>query len=119
MQSYSGKVTTVGSSEAIRLDKTLFKSHPEFHQKAKVRASYLSKGHILISVDDDGCKTVDKMENDPVLEVFLDFLDKDMRKNPSAIKPIEKSLIDRAEALTNSIECNDDDVIPDEISLND
>ena len=38
MPSFSGSITTTGKSEAIRLDKALFKAHPEFRQRAKVRA---------------------------------------------------------------------------------
>ena len=38
MTTYKGTVTTTGKSEAIRLEKALFKSHPEFSQKSKVLA---------------------------------------------------------------------------------
>ena len=38
MSTYTGTITTTGKSEAIRLEKAFFKSHPEFRQKSKVHA---------------------------------------------------------------------------------
>ena len=53
MSTFTGSITTTGKSEAIRLDKALFRLHPEFRQKAKVRAQFISPGLALISVIDD------------------------------------------------------------------
>ena len=50
MTTYRGTVTTTGKSEAIRLEKALFKSHPEFSQKSKVHAHVIGPGTMLISV---------------------------------------------------------------------
>ena len=36
--SFEGSVTTTGRSEAVRLEKAFFRAHPEFRQKARVRA---------------------------------------------------------------------------------
>ncbi len=44
MPSFSGSITTTGKSEAIRLDKALFRAHPEFRQRAKVRAHVIGPG---------------------------------------------------------------------------
>jgi antitoxin PrlF len=41
MSTFTGSITTTGKSQAIRLDKTLFRLHPEFRQKAKVRAQVI------------------------------------------------------------------------------
>jgi hypothetical protein len=38
MISFNGSITTTGTSEAIRLDKALFRLHPEFREKAKAAA---------------------------------------------------------------------------------
>jgi hypothetical protein len=38
MASFNGSITTTGTSEAIRLDKALFRLHPEFREKAKAAA---------------------------------------------------------------------------------
>ncbi|HEY9756541.1 MAG TPA: hypothetical protein V6C97_15340 [Oculatellaceae cyanobacterium] len=44
--SYKGKSTTTGTSEAIRIDKALFKQHPEFRQQAEVRADIIGPGNL-------------------------------------------------------------------------
>ena len=44
MSTYTGTITTTGKSEAIRLEKALFKSHPEFRQKSKVHAHVIGPG---------------------------------------------------------------------------
>jgi antitoxin PrlF len=38
MASFNGSITTTGTSEAIHLDKALFRLHPEFREKAKAAA---------------------------------------------------------------------------------
>jgi hypothetical protein len=38
MTSFNGSITMTGTSEAIRLDKALFRLHPEFREKAKAAA---------------------------------------------------------------------------------
>jgi hypothetical protein len=53
MVTFSGSITTTGKSEAIRLDKALFRPHPEFRRKANVRFQLISPGHTLISVVDE------------------------------------------------------------------
>ena len=44
---FKGTITTTGRSEALRLDKALFKAHPEFRQKARVRAHVIGPGSLL------------------------------------------------------------------------
>lgn len=44
--SYKGKITPTGTSEAIRIDKALFKQHPEFRQQAEVRADIIGPGNL-------------------------------------------------------------------------
>ncbi len=41
---FKGSITTTGRSEALRLDKALFRAHPEFRQKSKIRAHVLGRG---------------------------------------------------------------------------
>lgn len=48
--SFEGSVTTTGRSEAVRLEKAFFRAHPEFRQKARVRAQAIGEGHVLVSV---------------------------------------------------------------------
>ena len=66
--SYKGKITTTGTSEAIRIDKALFKQHPEFRQQAEVRADIIGPGRMLISVVDNSSTEND---DDPIVGAFL------------------------------------------------
>jgi hypothetical protein len=80
MPTFKGPITTTGKSEAIRLDKALFRLHPEFRQKAKVRAQVISPGHSLITVVDDEAASID--DEDPVVTAFLAFIEKDLKEHP-------------------------------------
>ena len=105
--SYSGKITTAGTSEAFRFDKSLFKQHPEFKQKAEVRADIIGPGTILVSLIDNP-----ELENkdDPVVSAFLAFLEKDMKTNPKLITPVSAEKIARAKALTAHVTVSDDEL---------
>ncbi len=103
---YKGKITTTGTSEAIRFEKDLFKQHPEFKQQAEVRADIIGPGKMLISVVDD-VDIVD--EDDPIVGAFLSFLEGDMLENPKMIKALDANVIARAKVLTKGIRVTDDD----------
>ncbi len=83
MSRYSGTITTTGKSEAIRLEKALFKSHPEFSQRTKVHADVIGPGTMLVSVADD--VTADNRA-DPVMAAFLSFLAQDISRTPARVK---------------------------------
>lgn len=103
---YKGKITTTGSSEAIRLDKELFRQNPEFKQQAEVRADIIGPGTMLISLLD---KTEATQEEDPVVGAFLAFLERDMAENPKAITPLDAETIARAKAVTEGVVFSDAD----------
>src|ERR1035438_305374 len=88
MPTFSGSITTTGKSEAIRLDKALFRLHPEFRQKAKVRAQVISPGHALISVIDEAAPVP---EEDPVVGAFLGFLENDLKRQPGRRSRLSKA----------------------------
>jgi antitoxin PrlF len=115
MPKYNGSITTTGRSEAIRLDKDLFKQHPEFQQKAKVQASVIAPGQILISLIDN-VESVDEDE-DPVVTAFLSFIEQDMLKNPEHIIPLSNELLQNLSALTRGVEVSDNEILPDEIGF--
>jgi antitoxin PrlF len=114
MNAYTGKITTTGKSEAIRLEKALFRSHPEFRQKATVRAHVIGPGTLLVSVAD---KVPATREPDPVMVAFLSFLAGDMSRAPDQIKPLSATRIEEARALTRSVDVRDDEEIPDDVTL--
>lgn len=116
MDQYSGTITTTGRSNAIRLDKVLFRQHPEFHQKAKVRAHIIGPGQLLVSVIDDLQVTPEEAE-DPVFGAFLSFLEQDMLQHPERITPLENDLLQRAAHLTKEVEVSDDETLPNDVSF--
>mgnify|MGYP005992549623 CR=1 FL=1 len=80
--SFEGSVTTTGRSEAVRLEKAFFRAHPEFRQKARVRAQAIGEGHVLVSVAEPLVPTSDEV--DPVVSAYLSFLGADMVAHPES-----------------------------------
>ena len=115
MPTFQGSITTTGKSEAIRLDKALFRLHPEFRQKAKVRAHIVAPGHALISVMDPNASTF--REEDPVVAAFLSFIENDMKTHPERIAGLSKRLVARASHLTRKVKVKDDERLPGSVSL--
>ena len=115
MPTFSGSITTTGKSEAIRLDKALFRLHPEFRQKAKVRAQVISPGHALISVIDEEPAPVS--EEDPVVGAFLGFLEKDLKTSPGRGSRLSKASVARAVRLTEHVKVADDDTLPRNVTI--
>ncbi len=106
---FKGTITTTGRSEALRLDKALFKAHPEFRQKARIRAQVIGPGSLLVTPDAD--------ERDPVVVAYLAFLERDQREHPERLRPFTESEVARLEALTKDIVVRDDESIPDDVTL--
>jgi len=104
--SYTGKISTIGNSDAIRLDKGLFKQHPEFKQKAKVRADVIGPGTMLVQLVDEG-EVED--ECDPIVRAFLAFLEKDMLSTPANITPVSAEQMAEIAELTSGVRVTDDD----------
>ncbi len=118
MPAFSGSITTTGKSEAIRLDKALFKAHPEFRQRAKVRAHVLGPGHLLVTLADDAPQApADDIEQDPVVSAYLAFLERDMIDHPDHIAPITEDELARMHRVVRGVPISDDDIIPDDITV--
>ena len=115
MPTFTGSITTTGKSEAIRLDKALFRLHPEFRQKAKVRAQVIAPGHVLISIVEESSPAQE--EEDPVVTAFLSFLERDMKTNPKRIAALSKQALARATRLTKGMKVNDDERLPEDIAF--
>ncbi|SDR57723.1 antitoxin PrlF [Rhizobiales bacterium GAS191] len=117
---FKGSITTTGRSEALRLDKALFKAHPEFRQRAKIRAHVIGPGSLLVTLEADeniGADLEDAIERDPVVSAYLSFLERDMSEHPERLRPFTEADLVRLEALTKDVVVSDDDVIPDDVTL--
>src|ERR1700694_3178859 len=111
MSTYTGTITTTGKSKAIRLEKALFKSHPEFRQKTKVHAHVIGPGSILVTIAGE---TTMETEADPVMAAFLSFLSADIAPAPERVEPLAATRIEEARALTNGVTIRDDEILPDD-----
>ena len=110
VSAYTGTITTTGKSEAIRLEKALFKSHPEFRQKTKVRAHVIGPGTMLISVVGE---STSKTEADPVMAAFSSYLSADISRAPERVKPLAATRFEEARKLTKGVKVRDDEALPD------
>jgi antitoxin PrlF len=115
MSTFTGSITTTGRSEAIRLDKALFRLHPEFRQKAKVRAQVISPGHALISVVDD--EAAPAQDEDPVVMAFLAFIEKDLKTHPGRRSRLSKASLRRAVRLTKGVKVADNETLRENVTL--
>jgi antitoxin PrlF len=113
---FKGSITTTGRSEAIRLDKALFKAHPEFRQRAKIRAHVIGPGSLLVTLDSSDAAE-ESAERDPVAAAYLSFIEKDMIAHPEKLQPFTEAEIERIRTLTRDVIVSDDDVIPDDVTL--
>ena len=113
--SYNGKITTSGSSEAIRLDKSFFKQHPEFKQKSKVKAQVIGPGMVLLSLDETA--EPENHEEDPIIQAYLAFLSQDISNHPEQLKPFDEAEIQQIQELVAGVVVSDDDIIPDDVTI--
>ncbi|MET0537809.1 MAG: type II toxin-antitoxin system PrlF family antitoxin [Xanthobacteraceae bacterium] len=114
MSTYTGTITTTGKSEAIRLEKALFKSHPEFRQKSKVHAHVIAPGTMLVSVVGEAPV---ETQADPVMAAFLSFLSADISRTPERVRPLAETRIKKARELTKGTKVRDDVAFPDDVTL--
>lgn len=117
---FKGSITTTGRSEALRLEKALFKAHPEFRQRAKIRAHVIGPGSLLVTLDSNEGEAIEdsgSIERDPVVAAYLSFLERDMSEHPDRLSPFTETDIARIQALTKYVSVSDDDVVPDDVTL--
>lgn len=115
---FKGSITTTGRSEALRLDKALFRAHPEFRQKSKIRAHVLGPGTMLVTLEGDATAgEEDSIERDPVVAAYLAFLAQDMAAHPERLQPFTEAEVARIEALTAGVSVSDEETIPDDVTL--
>jgi antitoxin PrlF len=98
----------------------LFKAHPEFRQRTKVRAHVIGPGSLLVTLNSSefGDPDIDdSIERDPVVLAYLSFLERDMKEHPERLQPFTEADLARLEALTKDVAISDDDAIPDDVTL--
>lgn len=113
--SFEGSVTTTGRSEAVRLEKAFFRAHPEFRQRARVRAQAVGEGHVLVSVTDP--TAMEDQGVDPIVAAYLGFLETDMRLHPERLRPFTAVEMDAVLSLVRGVDVSDDDTLPDDVTF--
>lgn len=107
---YSGSITTVGSSEALRLEKALFRQHPEFQQKAKLLAHVIGPGTLLVQVEAEPAGG-EEQDDDPMFAAFLAFIENDIMTRPQSVSPLSDEDMRKAIDLVKDVTVSDDDDI--------
>src|SRR5579872_3584968 len=94
---YRGKQAKTGNSLGFRFDRALFKSHPEFN--GDVTAQVIAPGRLLVSAE---TAAAGQERDDQVVEAFLAFLAKEMKRDPQAIQPLDRTLMKNIGALVKN-----------------
>jgi prlF antitoxin for toxin YhaV_toxin len=108
---YSGSRTKAGNSEALRFEKSFFRSNPEF--SGSVIARVIAPGQILVTALNDG-NCLD--EDDPIIDAFLGFIANDIKKG-NRVSEMSESLFQEMEALVGDIEVDFDEDLGEESFL--
>ncbi len=96
---YRGKQARTGNSLALRFERALFHSHPEFN--GEVEAHVIGPGRMLVVADPE--PKGKNREEDPVLSSFLSFLAEDMRRSPEHVRPLDTQAVERIAALAGDV----------------
>jgi antitoxin PrlF len=78
----------------------------------------VSKGAIVFKGMPDGTVVIEpkqeEPEEDPVIAKFLEFLERDIAKNPQNLVPLTQELLDRSYELVGDIDIDLDAPLPDD-----
>ncbi len=114
MASYNAKATTVGNSKALRLDRALFRAHPEF-ATGEFKVSVLGPGAMLVTAA--ARPGGEQAETDPVLEAYLAFVEQQMLNHPEYIRPLTTEDVRGLDTLLADVVVDRDEELPDDFEL--
>jgi len=110
---YRGKQARSGNSLALRFERALFRSHPEF--SGDVEARVIAPGRMVVTARRETSKSSGK--DDPALRSFLRLLAADLQNAPERITPLDRAAMERARALTAGVETSLDEDLGDKALL--
>ena len=96
---YRGRQARTGNSLALRFERALFHSHPEFN--GEVEAHVIGPGRMLVVADPE--PKGKNREEDPVLSSFLSFLAADMLRSPGQMRPLDRAVVERMGELVREV----------------
>lgn len=113
---YTGSMTTVGNSQAIRFEKSFFQALKlPAHIPARFSASILTSGQILLSVERSEPE-FEEVEA-PYLEAFLGFIEQSFLAAPEKrLVPVTEEIAAAAKHFANAVPAvSDDEEFPDDV----
>lgn len=108
---YTVRATTSGKQHALAMPKSLVEEHPEF-ATGRFVVHVVAPGHMLVSAQEQADTDKEEVES-PVLDVFLAFLDEQMRARPGAITPFTQSDVAGLNELLAGVESDPDEDLGD------
>lgn len=100
-EQYEGTVVQVGNSRGMRMPAGFFNAHPEFN--GKVRMTVVGDGQVLVSAAAPAKRKTKSAESDPVMDSFLQFLDRQMTENPQDIVAADTDQLRRIAKLVKGV----------------
>lgn len=100
-EQYEGTVVQVGNSRGMRMPAGFFNAHPEF--SGKVRMTVVGDGQVLVSAAAPAKRKAKDDESDPVMDSFLQFLDRQMTDNPQDIVAADTGQLRRIAKLVKGV----------------
>jgi antitoxin component of MazEF toxin-antitoxin module len=100
-EQYEGTVVQVGNSRGMRMPAGFFNAHPEF--SGKVRMTVVGDGQVLVSAATPAKRKAKYDEADPVMDSFLQFLDRQMTENPQDIAAADTDQLRRIAKLVKGV----------------
>jgi antitoxin component of MazEF toxin-antitoxin module len=99
---YEGTVVQVGNSRGMRLPAGFFRAHPAF--RGKVQLTVVADGTVLVSAKPTSKRKPKEDEGDPVVASFLQFMDKQMTKQPGDIVAADADQLRRIGKLVEGVD---------------
>ncbi|MGH7719765.1 MAG: type II toxin-antitoxin system PrlF family antitoxin [Gemmatimonadaceae bacterium] len=111
--SYRATATAIGNSKGLRLERALFREHPEFAE-GEFEVDVIAPGRLLIRAEP---RATGEEATDPVLDAFLGFLGQQMVNRPDLMAPLTASDQRRVGDLVEGVEVNEDEELGDDFEL--
>ena len=113
---YTGSMTTVGNSQAIRFEKSFFQAlNMPAHSPVRFSASILSAGQILLSVERPELD-FEEIEA-PYLVAYLSFIEKSFLAQPEKrLVPVTEEIAAAAKRFADAVPAvSNDEEFPDDV----
>lgn len=113
--SYRFRRTTAGNSTAYRAPAALLKAYPIFDQE-ELKVDVVGDRVLVLTPASSPGDPIGR-EEDPVLEAYLAFLEKEMRHHPERIRPLDADLVALARDLVGHIPVELDEAVDNDATL--